>query len=85
MLPISTMPRAIFADRHPPAMRPSAFFAAGLCALEAYDVRQLGPVDRVVPALTWTDRHDDSMSHRRTEQKRKNRLGDECVIKAVAR
>lgn len=54
-----------------PAMRTLAMFAAPLGAAEPDQPRQLGPVDRVEPAMFGHDRHDDSMSQPSRERKQK--------------
>ena len=50
------------------AMRTTALLAVSAGTLKTYALRQLAPVDRVVPALAWADRHDDSMNHLTAEQ-----------------
>ena len=50
---------------------PLTALAAAAGALEADDLRQLAPVDRVEPTLAGADRHGDSMSHLGGEQKEK--------------
>ncbi|MFD1104951.1 hypothetical protein [Sphingobium olei] len=52
-------------------MRAAAMLAPPLGAAEANGPRQLGPVDRVKPAMFGHDRHDDSMSQRERERKQK--------------
>lgn len=54
-----------------PAMRTLAMFAAPLGTAEPDQPRQLGPVDRVEPAMFGHDRHDDSMSQPSRERKQK--------------
>ena len=52
-------------------MRATAMLAPPIGAAEANGFRQLGPVDRVKPAMFGHDRHDDSMSQRERERKQK--------------
>src|SRR3546814_8273417 len=54
-------------------MRAMAMLAPPIGAAEANGSRQLGPVDRVKPAMFGHDRHDDSMSQRERERKQKIR------------
>lgn len=52
-------------------MRSLAVFATPLRPAKADQVRQLGPVDRIKPAVFRRDRHDDSMSQPTAERKQK--------------
>jgi hypothetical protein len=69
---IPPAPVAEMCDEAP--MRPRAAFAARAGTTEADRVRHLRPVDRIQPAVFGADRHRDSMSHARVEEKRNLRL-----------
>ncbi len=68
---IGVPPAAIAQVKHAPPMRTPAMLAAPLGTAEADQPRQLGPVDRVEPAMFGHDRHDDSMSQPGGERKQK--------------
>ncbi len=72
---IGIPPAAVAQVEHVPTVRTSAMLAAALGAAEANQLRQLGPVDRVEPAMFGHDRHDDSMSQPSRERKQKIVLG----------
>src|SRR3546814_2832079 len=54
-------------------IRAMAMLAQPIGAAEANGSRKLGPVDRVKPEMFGHDRHDDSMSQRERERKKKIR------------
>ena len=49
-------PAAIVTNHDALAMRATALLAVTAGTFETYALRQLAPVDRVVPALAWADR-----------------------------
>src|SRR3546814_20938557 len=82
---IHVLPPSVAQVEYALTMRAMAMLAPPIGAAEANGSRQLGPVDRVKPAVFGHDRPDDSMSQRERERKQKitiseeRRVGNECV------
>src|SRR3546814_5875287 len=68
---IHVPPPSVAQGEYALTMRAMAMLAPPIGAAEANGSRQLGPVDRVKPAMFGHDRHDDSMSQRERERKQK--------------
>lgn len=66
---VGVPPQALRSDDNVTSVWSPAVLATTPGAIEADNLRQLSPVDRVEPTLAGADRHDDSMSHLAEEQK----------------
>ena len=78
------IPPSTVAEMHDaPAMRTPAVFAAALGAAEPDDPRQLGPVDRIQPAMFGHDGHAQILNHPGAE--RKGKVAVRCGTKSKGR
>lgn len=71
-VPIIAIPPSAIAEMHDTStMQASTMLAPALGAAEPDDLRQLGPVDRIQPAMFGHDWHAPILNHRNAERKGK--------------